>query len=450
MRARKIAIAVASATTVSLALAGCSSSKSTGASSTPAAGASSTAASAPTSVSSTAAPASTPASAAATVAASSPATGGGLALTVEDYYTWSTGAIVDKVYKACAASIGDTITSTHTPGAGLIAKVLQQASSKTLPDVLMLDNPDVQEIAQSGALAPLTDYGISADGITPGVVSAGTYSGKLYGLAPAVNSLGLYYNTDMFTAAGITAAPKTWADFKTDAAKLTKPGVYGFAMAAIGTYEGTWQFMPWMWSNGGDEKNINTPQTAQALQFLTDLVKDGSMSKSVVTWGQDDAISQFTAGKAAMVEGGSWNISAFQAMKSLHWASVPLPTQDATQTPVAPLGGETYNVTETGNKDKMAAAAKIVACISSPANQRLLATTEGAIPSSVSIAAQVAQTNAAIAPFVAVVSKARSRTAELGPDWPTAATKIYTAEQSALTGKLSPTAALAQAQSQSQ
>src|SRR5229473_3564255 len=70
----------------------------------------------------------------------------GLALTVEDYYTWSTGQVMDSIYQNCAAAQGDSITSSHVDGAGLIAKVLQQGSSKTLPDVLMLDNPDVQQI----------------------------------------------------------------------------------------------------------------------------------------------------------------------------------------------------------------------------------------------------------------------------------------------------------------
>ena len=47
------------------------------------------------------------------------------------------------------------------PGADLIPRVLQQVSSRTLPDVLMLDNPDLQQIAASGALSVVTDYGLS-------------------------------------------------------------------------------------------------------------------------------------------------------------------------------------------------------------------------------------------------------------------------------------------------
>ena len=48
--------------------------------------------------------------------------------------------------------------------------------------------------------------------------------------------------------------------------------------------------------------------------------------------------------------------------------------------------------------------------------------------------------------FSELVADARARTGELGPEWPEAATKIYTAEQSALTGQAAPAEALEQAQ----
>jgi multiple sugar transport system substrate-binding protein len=374
---------------------------------------------------------------------------GKLALTVEDYYTQPQAAVMDKIYQQCAKQLGDTVTSTHVAGAGLIAKVLQQSSSKTLPDVLMLDNPDVQQIAASGALSPLSNYGITGKGFAPAVVKAGTYQGKLYGLAPAINSIALFYNTDILKAANITP-PKTWAELQTDATALTKPGQYGFAFSGINTYEGTWQFLPFMWTNGGSEKNINTPETAQALTLLTDMVKDGSTSASVVNWAQSDVLNQFTAGKAAMMINGPWNIGALQAVPSVHWASVPIPGRTASQTIQSPLGGETFNVPETGNKDKMAAGGKLVSCITDAKNQVTIANGEGDVPASLTVAAQVAKTHPLIAPFVTIVKTARSRTALMGAKWPVAATKIYTAEQLALTGKLSPAAALAQAQNQNQ
>jgi multiple sugar transport system substrate-binding protein len=51
-----------------------------------------------------------------------------------------------------------------------------------------------------------------------------------------------------------------------------------------------------------------------------------------------------------------------------------------------------------------------------------------------------------MAAFTEQVQTARSRTEKLGAEWPAAATKIYTAVQSAITGGATPDAALRQAQ----
>ena len=378
---------------------------------------------------------------------SSPSTSGPKqTLTVEDYYT----ATYNPIYQDCASQVGVKVNPVHVAGAALISKVLQQASSKTLPDVLMLDNPDVQQIAATGALAPLKDFGVTAPkGDVPSVVKAGTYKGNLYGLAPVINSIALYYNVDMLKAAGITP-PKTWDELKADALKLTdaSKGVYGFAMSNINTYEGTWQFLPFFWTNGGNEKDIATADAAQALQFDVDLQNDGSMSKSSVNWSQQDVNNQFIAGKAAMMINGPWQLPTLNATKGLSFDSVPIPTRTSSQKVVSPLGGETFNVPQTGDKTKMALSAKFVQCLNTPAMQLKIAKISGNVPADEASAASWAKTHPQVESFVETVKTARARTAELGPKWPTAATAIYTAVQLALTGKATPTAALQQAQSQ--
>ena len=205
-----------------------------------------------------------------------------------DYYTDEPGKsnIGDQLQK-CGTSIGVAkVDHQSVPGPTLIQKVLQQASSKTLPDVLMLDNPDIQQIAEAGALAPLGDFGINADGYAPGPVSAATYDGQLYGLQPGANTLAIFYNKDVLAKAGVQP-PKTWDELKATAKKLTSGKQYGFAFNATADYEGAWQFLPPMWTNGGDETDLKSPQVAEALQLWKDLVDDGSVSKSV---GQLEAV----------------------------------------------------------------------------------------------------------------------------------------------------------------
>ncbi|MBF4577000.1 ABC transporter substrate-binding protein [Frondihabitans sp. VKM Ac-2883] len=367
-------------------------------------------------------------------------------ITVLDYYNQGNDkTVIGDYLDKCGAANGVKINRTLVPGSSLIQKVLQQASSKTLPDVLMLDNPDLQQIAATGALSPLTDYGISTDGYAKGVLDAGTYKDKVYGLAPTVNTIALFYNKDILDKAGITP-PTTWDELKTDAKKLTKGSQYGFAVDANATYEGTWQFLPFMWSNGGDEKDINTPQTEEALSLWTDLVKDGSMSKSVVNWTQADVNDQFIAGKTAMMINGPWQIPGLKDSK-VDYGIAQIPVQSTSDTAVAPLGGEVWTVPNTGDKAKQKVAAKIVDCMNSEKNQLGMAKLRYTIPSKTAAAEQFGIDVPAEQVFVDLVASARARTGELGEDWPKAATKIYTAVQSSLTGQSSPADALKNAQS---
>jgi multiple sugar transport system substrate-binding protein len=372
--------------------------------------------------------------------------GGSSTLRVLDYYNDEPAKTVwQKAIEACGQQAGVTIQRETVPGASLIQKVLQQASSKTLPDILMLDNPDLQQIAQSGALVPLNDLGLKADGYAEGVVSASTYEGKLYGLQPITNTIALFYNKDLLAKASLTP-PKTWEELRISAKKLTAGGTYGMAFSAPANFEGTWQFLPFMWSNGGDEKNIATPETAQAVQLWVDLMNDGSVSKSALNWTQADVNEQFRAGKAAMMVNGPWQFPTLDQDKSLKYEVVQIPAPAAGKPVVAPLGGETWAVPQTGNKDRQAKAAKVIACLNSDENQVSIAKDSQTIPTKTALLANFSTSNPNMAGFVDQIPTARARTGELGADWPKAATKIYTALQAALTGQATPAKALEQAQ----
>ncbi len=369
---------------------------------------------------------------------------GDITLKVTDTMSETSAPIYDEIYQACADELGVTVESNHVAGSGLIATVLQQASSRTLPDVLMLDNPDVQQIAASGALSPLSDYGITGEGFPQGVIDAGTYDGDLYGLAPIVNSIGLFYDADLLAEEGIEP-PTTWEELRAAAQQLTEGDRYGIAFSAANSFEGTWQFLPFLWSNGGTEDDLTSPEVVGALEFVNSLVQDGSASAGVVNWSQNDVNDQFIAGRAAMMVNGPWNMPKLEAAEGLSFDSVPLPVPAAGDELVAPLGGEAFTVPQTDSPERMAAAGDFVACVTSGENQLTMATGRGAVPSDSEVAQEAATENPLVASFVETVQTARARTTLLGEDWPTAATEIYTAVQLALTGSESPADALEQA-----
>jgi multiple sugar transport system substrate-binding protein len=366
-------------------------------------------------------------------------------LTVLDYYTDEPGkSNIDAQLQKCGTTVGVAkVDHQSVPGPTLIQKVLQQASSKTLPDVLMLDNPDIQQIAEAGALVPLGEFGINADGYAPGPVSAATYDGQLYGLQPGANTLAIFYHKDVLAKAGVQP-PKTWAELKTAAKKLTSGKQYGFAFNATADYEGAWQFLPPMWTNGGDETDLKSPQVAEALQLWKDLVDDGSVSKSAVNWKQSDVNDQFIAGKAAMMLNGPWQIPSLQKAK-VNFGVVPFPINKPDQTSIAPLGGEAWTVPETGNDAKKAKAAELVKCMNTDDNQMLRAKQGGLVPTKVALYEQYKTEVPSMAGFTDAVATARARTGKLGAKWPDTAKVIYTGMQLVLTGQAAPADAMAKA-----
>ncbi|MFF7368510.1 sugar ABC transporter substrate-binding protein [Streptomyces tricolor] len=379
-------------------------------------------------------------------AGSASADGKVTSLTALDYYTdASEHAQWGERLTACGKTAGVTVEHRSVPGASLVPTVLRQASSRTLPDLLMLDNPDLQQVARTGALTPLDRYGVDSGGYAEGILSAGTYQGEVYGLAPTVNTVALFYNKDMLAEAGVSV-PKTWDELKRAAAELTRPGRYGMAVDANATFEGTWQFLPFLWSNGGDETRLDSPQAAQALQLWVDLVESGSMSKSVLNWTQADVHDQFAAGRTAMMVNGPWRISELDKAEDLHWGVAPLPVRKPGQTLVTPLGGEVWTVPQSSSEDRQRKAARVLACLNDSATMRALAEQYHTVPSRTAVASRYAREVPSMAAFVQSVERARSRTGRLGVEWPRAATAVYTAVQAALTGERTPEEALRHAQ----
>jgi multiple sugar transport system substrate-binding protein len=371
--------------------------------------------------------------------------GGKVVLTEEDYFTAEPdNSAYNAIMKRCGAEAGVTIKRTPVAPTSIIQKVLQQASAKTLPNFLMLDNPTLQQVAAAGALQPLTDLGVSTSGYPKGILSTGTYKGKVYGLQPTAASIALFYNKDMFTAAGLTP-PTTWDELKTDAQKLTTGDTYGLAFSGGTQTEAPWQFLPFMWTNGGNENKIDSAATVSALQYWTDLVNDGSVSKGAVNWSQSDVNSQFMAGKAAMMVNGAWNIPVLAKQANLHYGSVPIPTPKAGETVQLPLGGVVATAPRTKDTSNEKAVGKVVSCIVGDTTQTTLAKAEDSVPAKTALLSQFATDNPELKAFTQGSSGWRSRTAELGANWPKTEAALFQAIQAALSGKSSPQDALTSA-----
>ncbi|SKC34823.1 sugar ABC transporter substrate-binding protein [Krasilnikoviella flava] len=353
--------------------------------------------------------------------------------------------IIGGALAAAAAEVGVTLERVSVAGDSLIQRVLQQGSSGTLPDILMLDNPDLQQIASTTALRPFDALGIPTDGYTDGVTAAGTYEGRVYGLAPTVNTVALFYDVPALEAAGIEP-PTTWSALREAAAALTRGDRYGIAFCGNATYEGTWQYLPFFWSNGADERDIASPEAAGALDLLAGLVRQGHASTSVLNWSQADVKDQFVAGRAAMMVNGPWQIPELSGVEGLEYDVVTLPTRDpATQAAVAPLGGEVWTVPATGDRAKERLAAQVLTRFLADDSILSMAEQRFTVPGRHALTDAFLERRPEMAAFADLLGDARARTAQLGPDWPATATALYTAVQLALSGQVSAADALREA-----
>ena len=207
------------------------------------------------------------------------------------------------------------ITAAYISRQEMMRRYAIGAISGELPDIGMVDSPDMAAYISLGLFIditePLKDWG-ELDHFYPGPLqSCMDADGRLYGLPQNTSCLCLAVNTDLLGRAGYDHPPRSREEFEAMARATTDAdsGVYGFAMSCIGTEEGTFQLLPWLRAGGINVDDLTAPSAVENLAMLGGLMRDGVMSRECVGWNQADAWYSFCAGKAAMVECGTWHLS---------------------------------------------------------------------------------------------------------------------------------------------
>ena len=383
----------------------------------------------------------------------SAASSGKVTITEFDYYTGPTGADAAMNWynsQFMKAHPNVTIQRTSVPYANLITKILQDATAGDMPNILIIDNPNVPEVAATGQLVAFNGLpGYTTSGYTAGATSECTYQGKQYCYPIGTNTVGLFYNKAMLAAAHLSP-PTTWAELASDAKTLTTSAHYGIAFDATNDEQSTWQLEPFFWSNGASLTNVDSPQFQAALQLWVNMVKDGSASKSVLTWGQDpDLTQQFLHGKAAIIEDGPW---IFPELNAAGWkyndqyGIVPIPLNTAGDKLTTPLGGETLAIGAGGSSAQQQAAWEWVQGMQQPAAMQYMASHMYYLPSKTAVLQQYLTSGPQYTVFAQETESARARTIEYGANYPKVSQAIWTAIQSAITGTASVSSALQTAQ----
>lgn len=252
-----------------------------------------------------------------------PAGGDGGPVTLS-YAVWDTNQV--PVMEELAAAFTKehptvTIDVQMTPWADYWTKLRAAVTGGAAPDVFWMNGPNIQLYADNGVIMPLSDRVADAKldtGVYPkALVDLYTFEGKLYGLPKDFDTVGVWYNKELFDAAKVAypADDWTWADFKAAAAKLTDPakGVYAVGANLSGQeyyYNTIYQAGGQVISPDGRTSGYDQPATIEGLRFWTDLI-EAKQSPDLKTMTDTQPLQLFESGKLAMYWGGSWNVAEF-------------------------------------------------------------------------------------------------------------------------------------------
>jgi multiple sugar transport system substrate-binding protein len=351
-----------------------------------------------------------------------------------------------KLLADCGSKAGVTVKRTAFDTSDLTSKTLLAAQQGNAPDVLIVDNPVISTLAEAGVLTTSADIKLDTSAIDANLLGAGQSGGNTYGIPIGANTLALYYNKAVLQAAGVDiASVKDWASLTAALAKVTAAGKKGITFSAVGTEEGSFQFLPWFWGSGANLTKLDSPEAVSALSLWTDWLKKGYAPNSVIGNTQTTSWQEFATGQYAFAENGTWQLG--NAKKAgFEYGIIPVPGING-GTASAPTGGEFVSVPVQKATSRYGVSQKLVACLTDTDNSLTTTTTLSYIAPTATVQAKQAAANPELKVWVDAVKAAKGRTGDnLGTKYPKISQPLWTAMQAALSGSATPQAALTTAQ----
>ncbi|MEU7588799.1 extracellular solute-binding protein [Micromonospora sp. NPDC049230] len=373
--------------------------------------------------------------------------GGGAYLVWDPYPQFANDSEWVALLKKCGTSAGAaTVERTGYDTTDLTNKALLAAQQGNSPDVLIVDNPVISTLAEAGALTTTEDNKLDVSAMAPNLLGAGQSGGKTYGVPIGANTLALYYNKDVLTAAGVDPASITdWASLTTALTKVKAKGKKGITFSAIGTEEGSFQFLPWFWGSGAQLTSLDSPQAVSALTLWTDWLQQGLAPNSVINNTQTTSWQEFATGDYAFAENGTWQLANAEKL-GFSYGTIAIPANAGGPAP-APTGGEFVSIPVQKKTARYETSQKIVACLTNADNLLTTDTTLSYVAPVAAVQDRQATADAKLKVWVEAVRAAKGRTGDnLGTKYPKISESLWTAVQAALSGGKSPKDALTAAQ----
>lgn len=287
------------------------------------------------------------------------------------------------------------------------------------PDIFLINYRRYAAYAAKGAIEPLTEYLANSDTINlndyyPQALAAFTWQGELQCMPQNLSSPLIYYNKEIFDAAGV-AYPNdgwTWDEFVATAQALTQVGgedknedeegdeneekdeneeggnaadIYGF-----GSEASLVRMAPFVWMSGGEivddptaptRLTLDSPASKEALAWFIALQTSHKVTPDAIAEAAESSQSRFVNGRLAMFLDSRRAVPEFRKIAGFDWdvAGLPVGKQRASI-----LHSDAYCMAADGKRKPAAWA--FVEFANSAAGQTILAQTGRTVPSLRSLA----------------------------------------------------------------
>lgn len=198
-----------------------------------------------------------------------------------------------------------------------------------------------------------------------------TVDGKLYGVPGELETLGIFYNKDLFAKLGIKE-PKSTADLEAAASTIKAAGKIPLAVGDKEGWEGGHLLSMALSSAVGPSgmealfsgtKSWDSPEVVSALDFWKQLNDKGYLPKSPTSVNYDNSLALYYSQDAAMIPTGSWLVGEIDDNTKFKTGFIPFPAPGGAGIYSAGLGSGPYVSASTTKTD---AALKFVDFLASP------------------------------------------------------------------------------------
>ena len=267
-------------------------------------------------------------------------------------------------------------------------------SANVPPDVMLMNYRRMADFAGNGALEPLGSFLDKSQSLSLGdlyepAVKAFQLANQQWCIPQNVSSLVVYYNKNLFDAAGIPYPSNdwTWDDFLNAGLALTSDtdgdGVtdqYGAGIEPI-----LYRLAPFIWQIGGElvddavnptQLVLDSPTALAAFQWFVDLQLKHHIVPDAVAEAGESSESRFLNGTLGMFFDSRRGTPTFRTITDFDWDVAPLPRGSQ---PASIMHSDGYCMAA-GSKAKEAAW-RFIEFANSRAGQELMVTTGRTVPS---------------------------------------------------------------------